>query len=139
MVAFISWDNIVFVERKKVKVKVLSHSLGPHGLCSPWNSPGQNTGMGSVTLLQGTFPTQGLNSGLLHCRRSLYQLSHKGSPKILEWVSYPFSRASFCSRNQTMVSCIAGRFTNWAKREVFVETPFKYYLANPILRLLQAT
>ena len=54
---------------------------------SPWNSPGQNTGVGSLSLLQVIFPTQGLNTGLLHCRRILYQLSHKGSPKILGWMS----------------------------------------------------
>ena len=47
---------------------------------SPWNSPGQNTGVGSLSLLQGSFPTQGWNLGLLHCRQILYQLSHKGSP-----------------------------------------------------------
>ena len=55
-------------------------SLRPHGLYSPWNSPGQNTAAGSLSLLQGIFPTQGSNLGLLHCRRILYQLSHKGSP-----------------------------------------------------------
>ena len=49
--------------------------------CSPWNSPGQNTGVGSLSLLQGIFSTQGSNPGLLHCRRILYQLSHKGSPR----------------------------------------------------------
>ena len=37
---------------------VVSDSLRPHGLCSPWNSPGQNTGVGSLSLLQGIFPTQ---------------------------------------------------------------------------------
>ena len=58
----------------------MSDSLQPHGLCSPWNSPGQNTGVGSFSLLQGIFPTQGLNPGLSHCRQILYQLSHKGSP-----------------------------------------------------------
>ena len=62
------------------------------GLHSPWNSLGQNTGVGSLSLLQGIFPTQGSNPGLLHCRQILYQLSHKGSPRILEWVAYPFSR-----------------------------------------------
>ena len=65
-------------------------SLQPHGLYSPWNSPAQNTGVGSLSLLQGIFPTQGLNPGLLHCRQILYQLSHKGSPRILEWVACPF-------------------------------------------------
>ena len=44
---------------------------------SPWNSPGQNTGVGSLSLLQGIFPTQGLNPGLPHCRWILYRLSHK--------------------------------------------------------------
>ena len=59
----------------------MSNSLRPHGLYSPWNSLGQNTGVGSLSLLQGIFPTQGLNPGLLHCRQILYQLSHKGNPK----------------------------------------------------------
>ena len=53
-----------------------------HGLYSPWNSPSQNT-VGSLSLLQGIFPTQGLNPGLPHCRRILYQLSYQGSPGIL--------------------------------------------------------
>ena len=53
----------------------------PHGLYSPWNSPGHNTGVGSLSLLQGIFPTQGSKPGLLHCRRILYQLSHQGSPE----------------------------------------------------------
>ena len=58
---------------------VTSDSLWPYGLYSPWNSPGQNTGVGSHSLLQGIFPTRGSNSGLPHCRCILYQLSHKGS------------------------------------------------------------
>ena len=96
---------------------VMFYSLWSHGLYSPWNSPGQNTRVGSLSLLQGIFPTQGLNPGLLHCRQILY-LSHKGSSRILEWVAYPFSRESSWSRNQMGVSCNAGRFfTNWATRE----------------------
>ena len=59
---------------------VLSDSLQPHGLYSPGNSPGQNTGVGSRSLLQGIFPTQGLNPGLLHSRQILYQLSHQENP-----------------------------------------------------------
>ena len=83
-------------------------------LYSPWNSPGQNTGVGSLSLLRGIFPTQGLSSGLPHYRWILTQLSHKGSPRILEWVAYPFFSGSSQPRNQTRVSCIAGRFfTNW--------------------------
>ena len=85
---------------------------------SPWNSPGQNTGVGSLSLLQGIFPTQGSNAGLPHCRWILYQLSHKGSPRILEW-AFPFSSGSFWPRNQTRVFCIVGRFfTNWATRDL---------------------
>ena len=57
-------------------------------------SPGKpkNTGVGSLSLLQGNFPIQESNEGLLHCGQILYQLSHQGSPRIVEWVAYPFSR-----------------------------------------------
>ena len=56
----------------------MSDSLQPHGLYSPWNSPGQNTGGGSCSLLEGIFPTQRSNPGLPHCRRIPCQLSHQG-------------------------------------------------------------
>ena len=55
---------------------VVSDSLRHHGLCSLWNSPGRNTGVGSHSLLQGIFQTQGLNLGLPQCRKTLYHLSH---------------------------------------------------------------
>ena len=63
---------------------VVSNSLWPCGLSSPWNFPGQNTGVGSLSLLQGIFPIQELNPDLPHCRQILYQLSHQGisKPKI---------------------------------------------------------
>ena len=69
---------------------VLSHYLWPHGLYSPWSSQGQNTKESSLSLLWGIFPTQGSNPGLPRCRRILYQLSHKRSLRIWEWVAYPF-------------------------------------------------
>ena len=98
---------------------VVSDSLWPHGLYSPWNSPGQNT---FLSLLQGIFPTQGLNPGLLHYSRILYQLSHQGSPRIPERVAYPFSRESSQPNNRTGVSGIAGEFfTNWVIREALYE------------------
>ena len=75
-------------------LSVVPDSLRPHGLHSPWNSPGQNTGVGCHALLQGIFPTQGSSPGLPHCGWILYQLSHRGSPKILKWVAYPFSSGS---------------------------------------------
>ena len=90
-----------------MKVKVVHSYLT---LCDP--------GVGSLSLLQGIFSTQELNPGLPHYRWILYQLSQKGSPRILEWVAYPFSSRSFQPSNQTGVSCITGRFfTNWAMRE----------------------
>ena len=63
-----------------VKVTQSCLTLQHHGLYSPWNSPGQNTGVGSCSLLQKIFPTQGSNPGLPRCRWILYHLSHKGSP-----------------------------------------------------------
>ena len=97
---------------------VVSDSLRPHRLCSPRNSPGQNTGVGSLSLLWGIFPTQGLNPGLPHCRQILYKLSHKESTRIMVWVAYPFSSRSSRPRNWTRLSCIAGGFfTSWATRE----------------------
>ena len=60
---------------------VMLNSLGLHELYSPWNSPGQNSGVVSLSLLQGIFPTQGSNPDLPHCRQILYCLSHQGSPK----------------------------------------------------------
>ena len=99
---------------------VVSYFLQPHGLYSPWNSPSQNTAVRSLFLLQGIFPTQESNPGLLHCRQILYKLSHQGNPRILEWVAYAFCSRSCQIRNQgwTRVSWTAGEFfTNWATRE----------------------
>ena len=88
---------------------------------SPWNSLGQNTGVGSLSLLQGIFPTQGSNPGLLNGRQILYQLNHQGSPRILEYVAYSFSSGSSQSRNRTGVSWIAGGFfTSWATSESLI-------------------
>ena len=106
----------------------MSDSWRPHGLHSPWNSPGQNTGVGSLPLLQGIFPTQGSNPDLLHCRWILYHLSYEGSLRILEWVAYPFSSRSSWPRNQTGVPCIAGGFfTSWATKEVLLSLYFNYF------------
>ena len=63
----------------------MSDSLQSHGLYSLWNSPGQNTGVGSRSLLQGIFPTQESKWDLLHCRQILYQLSYQGmsTPRLI--------------------------------------------------------
>ena len=86
--------------RESKSCSVVSSSLRHHGLYSPWHSPGQNTGVGSLSLLQGIFPTQGLNPGLPHCRGNLYQVNHQGRPRILERVAYPFSSGSSQPRNR---------------------------------------
>ena len=70
--------------KEKVKVKSLSHVRlfaidWPSRFLCPWDSPGKNTGVGSLSLLQGIFPTQGSNLGLPHCGQILYRLSHEGS------------------------------------------------------------
>ena len=117
---------------------VMSDSLQPPGLYSPWTSPGHSTGEGRLSFLQGIFPTQGLNPGLLHCRWILYQLSHQGSPIILEWVAYPFSSKSSQPRNWTGIPCTAGRFfTNWAIREVLslVETGTSHWQSRSTNRV----
>ena len=92
--SYIKKINWVAVKRR-VKVKsesrsVVSDSLQLHGLYSLWNSPGKNIGVGSLSFLQGIFPTQGSNPGLLHCWQILYQLSHKGSPKRSLWKFFVF-------------------------------------------------
>ena len=81
---------------------VLSDSLRTHGL-SPWNSPGQNTGVGSLSLPQGIFPTQGLNPGLPHCKRSLYQLS-----------------LSSLTRDQTLTACLGSKVLTTRLPEMFL-------------------
>ena len=87
----------------KVKEREVTQSYP--ALCDPMDyiqsmeSLGQNTGVGSLSLLQGIFPTQGLNPGPPHCRQILYQLNHKESPRILEWVTYLFSSRSSLPKN----------------------------------------
>ena len=66
---------------------MVSDSATPWTIYSPLNSPGQNTGLGSLSLLQVIFPTQEWNRGILHCRQILYQLSYKGSWKLVKNMS----------------------------------------------------
>ena len=87
MINFIG-SMILLVKCVCISCSVMSDSLRPHGLqpsrfLCPWNSPGKNTGVGCHFLLQGIFPTQGSNLGLLYCRQILYCLSHQGSPFVL--------------------------------------------------------
>ena len=99
---------------------VVSNSLQPMDCNTPGpsahgDSPGKNARDGCHALLQRIFPTQGSSPGLLHYKQILYRLSHQGSPRILEWVAYTFSRGRSWPGNQTGLSCIAdGVFINWA-------------------------
>ena len=112
----IRWCELLWNQKVKV-AQSFSNSLPPHGLYSTWNSPARILEWVAFPS-PGDLPTQGLNSGLPRCRWILYQLSHKGSPRVLEWVAYPYSRGSSRPRNWTGVSCIAGGFfINWAMRE----------------------
>ena len=78
----------------------------------------------------GDIPNPGIEPRSPHCRQILYQLSHKGSPRILEWVAYPFSSESSWPRNWTGFFYIAsGFFTNWASRE----TPLKLEFTRKLL------
>ena len=70
-----NWPHVT--KRVSESRSVMSDSLWPHGLYSPWN-----TGVGSLSLLQGIFPTQGSNPGLPHCRQILYQLSHQARANV---------------------------------------------------------
>ena len=130
-----SWTIWMKGKSESESCSVMSDSLWPHGLYSPWNSLGQNTGVGSLSLLQGIFPTQGSNPGLPNCRQILYQLNHKGSTRILEWVAYPVSSGSSWPRNWTGVSCIAGRFiTNWITREALGLSGWAHVITRLFIR-----
>ena len=71
---------LVSCRKESESHSVVSDSLLPHGPYSPWNSPGQNTGVGRLSLLHGIFPTQGWNLGLLHCQRILTKRATKENP-----------------------------------------------------------
>ena len=82
------------LEKWKQSCSVVSDSLPPHGLyptrlLCPWDSPGKNTRVGCHFLVQGIFPTQGWNSGLLHCRQILYCLSHQRTNSEMKFIK-PF-------------------------------------------------
>ena len=79
---------IVWATMRSESRSVMSDSLQSHGLCSPWNYPGQNAGVGCLSLLQGIFPTQGLNPDFPHCMQILYQLIHQGSPVFSLSIGY---------------------------------------------------
>ena len=106
---------------------IVSDSLGPHGLYGPWSSPGQNTGVSSCSLLQGSC-NPGIERGLPHCRQILYQLSHKGSPRILERVSLSLFQGIFPIQKSNQDLLHYRFFTNWAIREAMYENTSFFFL-----------
>ena len=123
-----SLNNLEKVESESDSRSVVSDSLWPHGLHSPWNSSGQNTGVSSLSLLQRIFPTQGSNPGLLHCQANSLPTETQGRPKNTRVGSPPFSSRSSWPRNQTEVSCIAGGFfTNRVIREALKTLEDSYF------------
>ena len=110
---------MVFIMKVKVKEVQSCPTLFDPMDCSPWNSPGQNTGACSLSLLQGIFPTQGSNPGFLHCRCILYQLSHKGSLRVKGML--------------LIISGLTGVNQNWAGEDWEVWSPcFHSKQANPL-------
>ena len=92
------------VSRSAVSDSLPPHGLQPSRLLCPQNSPGKNTGVGSNSLLQGTFLTQGWNRGLLHCRWILYWLSHQGTLLSLCSVQFSCSVVSNSSQPHRLTS-----------------------------------
>ena len=80
--------KVHLVKVKSESHSVVSDSLQPHELYSPWNSPDKNTGVSGHSL-QRIFPMQESNWGFLHCRQILYQLSYQGSPHLVKAMVFP--------------------------------------------------
>ena len=118
---------------------VVSDSLQSCGLYSPWNSPGQDTGVSSLSLLQGIFPIQVLNPGLPYCRQILYQLSHRGSPRILEWCNLSLLQQIFMTQelNWGLLHCRLILYQlSYQGRYSYCSLNSKHLLVSPHLALM---
>ena len=93
---------------------VVFDSLWPHGLYSPWNSPGQKSGVGSLSLLQGIFPTQGSNPGLLHCRRFFTSWATREELKLIQSFEWKFG-------NNLTKLCICTLTQHFHSQEVIMD------------------
>ena len=126
----------------------MSDSLGPHGLYSPWISLGQNTGVGSHSLLQGIFPAQRLSPGLPNCRQFLYQLSHQGSPLNLWASDYSDKRNSWTGKSFMSFSIsksynsrmgIPSLRTEFPQNKLFYSLPGVHFSALPKWHFIMKT
>ena len=114
----------------------MSDSLQPHDLYSPWNCPDQNTGVGSLSVLQGIFPTQESYLGLLYCRQILYQLSYQGSP--------PFTLAPLKRKHlvRNLIKYVEGLFEGNYKtlmREIKELNKWRHFSWKPVLYVIKKT
>ena len=82
-------------ESESESCSAVSNSMQPHGLYSPWNSPGQNTGVGSLSLLLGNLPNLGIKPRFPKLQVDCLPAELQRRPRILEWAAYPFSSRSF--------------------------------------------
>ena len=98
---------------------------------SGWNTPGKNTGVGSHSLFQGIFPTQGTNPCLPHCRQTLLPSELTGKPKNTGVGSHSLLQGTFLTLGLNRDPCIVGRFfISWATREAHIKINNKYYYIN---------
>ena len=130
------WTTREKYESQSVSCSVMSDSLGPHGpqparLLCPWDSPGKNSGVGCHALLQGIFPTQGSNLGLLHCQADSLSAEPQGKPKNTGVGSLSLLQQIFLTQESNWVSWTAGGFfTYWAIREASKRQVFFFFFLN---------
>ena len=117
----------------EVKVPQSCPTLWSHGLYSPWNSPGQNIEVGSLSLLQRIFPTQGSNPGLSHCRQIIYQVHGVFHTRILEWVAFSLLQCIFPTQesNRGLLYCM---WILYQMSYVFLQGSILEWVAFPFSR-----
>ena len=124
----------VCVSRSDMPDSLRPYGLQPARLLCPWDSPGKNTGVGCHFLLQGIFPTQGSNLGLLLCRQILYLLSHQGNPFITSY-SINISACWGYQKLHKYVTCygllhlLFGVFISSAEVNFYSNTIYSIYFA----------
>ena len=107
----------------------------PPGSSVRGNSPGQNTGVGSRSLLQGSFPTQGLNTGLLHCKQILYPAEPQGKPEKCTFNKFP-GEADIAGPGTTLWEPFLWVIFNRGSGGSQNTNTFSLYIGIPILQIL---
>ena len=124
----------MFVWLCNVCLTLRSHGLQPTRLLCLWNSPGKNTGVGSHSLLQGIFLTQGSNLGLLHYRQILYHLSHQGSPTLDRWGGVQSSQESpSLSKDETVRESTKESCDDWNPSRIFESMSLQRHFQKHLL------